>query len=341
MPSLSPRPRTQPQAPGDGVIVLPDGGIILPSILSPRSRGKRRQSRLSPLGSVGGTSPQLARASTSPAAEQPPVAESLLELGRVLSLQRQGLSTLLQLHHRQSLSPDKHTAHVENRGGVDSFGQLAPRRLQSARARACLRLPQASASLGQSAAWAALAPGPYPAWFGHRHAPEPTQALTAVLDELVATEANYVADLRCATSAFCQPLADLLPSRQHHAIFGSLPQLLRIHEELEKALGAAAAAGGCHALGRGVALCGAFLAVSALNPNPNLNQNQNPNPKPALSPNPNCNPNPSSSYVTYLSPPGDAALRAVLRAVLEQLHRRGRRATARATGGRTAACSLP
>ena len=33
------------------------------------------------------------------------------------------------------------------------------------------------------------------------------------------------------------------------------------HEELEKALGAAAAAGGCHALGRGVALCGAFLAV--------------------------------------------------------------------------------
>ena len=151
-----------------------------------------------------------------------------------------------------------------------------------------------------------------------------------MLDELVATEANYVADLRCATSAFCQPLADLLPSRQHHAIFGSLPGLLRIHDELETALGAAAAAGGCHALGRGVALCGAFLAVSALNPNPNLNQNQNP--KPALSPNPNCNPNPSSSYVTYLSPPGDAALRAVLRAVLEQLHRRGRRATARATG---------
>ena len=95
-----------------------------------------------------------------------------------------------------------------------------------------------------------------------------TQALSAVLDELVATEANYVADLRCATSAFCQPLADLLSSRQHHAIFGSLPQLLQIHEELEAALGAAAAAGGCSALGRGVALCGAFLAVSDLGPRP-------------------------------------------------------------------------
>lgn len=226
--SLSPRPRTQSQAPDDGVIVLPDGGVILPSILSPRSRGKRRQSRgQSPSGgSISGTSPQLARACTSPS-EQPPVAESLLELGRVLSLQRQGLSTLLQLHRRQSLSPDK-------------------------------------------------------------LAPEPTEALSAVLDELVATEANYVSDLRCATSAFSQPLADLLPSRQHQEIFGSLPQLLSIHEdleselhnldpnlesELESAPHAAAEPrgeqGGCEqsgsalgkAMGRGVALCRAFLAV--------------------------------------------------------------------------------
>ena len=66
-----PRPRTQSQAPDDGIIVLPDGGVILPSILSPISRGKRRQSRQSPSGS--GTSTQLARASTSPGAEQPPV----------------------------------------------------------------------------------------------------------------------------------------------------------------------------------------------------------------------------------------------------------------------------
>ena len=131
-PSPSPRPRTQPQAPGDGVIVLTDGGILLPSILSPRSRVKRRQSRLSPPGSGGGTSPQLARASTSPLqAEQPqpPVAESLLELGRVLSLQRQGLSTLLQLHQRQSLSPHKHAASVETRFGTDSCGQRSLRRL--------------------------------------------------------------------------------------------------------------------------------------------------------------------------------------------------------------------
>ena len=212
--SLSPRPRTQSQAPDDGIIVLPDGGVILPSILSPISRGKRRQSK-SPSG--GGTSPQLAPACTSPGAEQPPVAESLLELGRVLSLQRQGLSTLLQLHRRQSLSPDK-------------------------------------------------------------LAPEPTEALSAVLDELVATEANYVEDLRCATSAFSQPLADLLPSRQHQAIFGSLPQLLSIHEDLESQLRnldldldpnlesePRGERGGCkqsgRARGRGVALCRAFLAV--------------------------------------------------------------------------------
>ena len=230
--SLSPRPLTQSEAPDDRVIVLPDGGVILPSILSPISRGKRRQSRQSPSGgSISGTSPQLAHACTSPDAEQPPVAESLLELGRVLSLQRQGLSTLLQLHRRQSLSPDK-------------------------------------------------------------LAPEPTEALSAVLDELVATEANYVADLRCATSAFSQPLADLLPSRQHQAIFGCLPQLLSIHEDLESELdnlvldldpnleseldSAPRAApeprgeprgerGGCkqsgRARGRGVALCRAFLAV--------------------------------------------------------------------------------
>jgi hypothetical protein len=254
--SLPKSPRTQPQAPADdGVIVLPDGGIILSPLLSPISRGKRRQSRLSPPGSGGGTSPQLARASTSPDAGQPPVAESLLALGRVLSLQRQGLSTLLQLHHRQSLSPDKHAACVET--------EVAPAHSASWRSGGCVqRQAEARGSLGQSAAW------PQPARFGHRRASEPTQALSAVLDELVATEANYVADLRCATSAFCQPLADLLSSRQHHAIFGSLPQLLQIHEELEAALGAAAAAGGCSALGRGVALCGAFLAVSDLGPRP-------------------------------------------------------------------------
>ena len=234
--SLSPRPRTQSQAPDDGIIVLPDGGVILPSILSPISRGKRRQSK-SPSG--GGTSPQLAPACTSPGAEQPPVAESLLELGRVLSLQRQGLSTLLQLHRRQSLSPDK-------------------------------------------------------------LAPEPTEALSAVLDELVATEANYVEDLRCATSAFSQPLADLLPSRQHQAIFGSLPQLLSIHEDLESQLRnldldldpnlesePRGERGGCkqsgRARGRGVALCRAFLAVMPPPlplPTPTLTLTADPSPKP-------------------------------------------------------------
>ena len=145
-PSPSPRPRTQPQAPGDGLIVLPDGGILLPSILSPRSRVKRRQSRLSPPGSAGGTSPQLARASTSPLqAEQPqpPVAESLLELGRVLSLQRQGLSTLLQLHQRQSLSPDKHAASVGT--------EVAPTHSVSWRSGGCIQrqsMPQAAPSVG-------------------------------------------------------------------------------------------------------------------------------------------------------------------------------------------------
>ena len=228
--SLSPRPRAQSQAPDDGIIVLPDGGVILPSILSPISRGKRRQSRQSP-----GTSP----ACTSPGAEQPPVAESLLELGRVLSLQRQGLSTLLQLHRRQSLSPDK-------------------------------------------------------------LAPEPTEALSAVLDELVATEANYVEDLRCATSAFSQPLADLLPSRQHQAIFGSLPQLLSIHEDLESQLRnldldldpnlesePRGERRGCKQSGRarrrGVALCRAFLAVTPPPlplPTPTLTLTPDPSPKP-------------------------------------------------------------
>ena len=232
--SLSPRPRAQSQAPDDGIIVLPDGGVILPSILSPISRGKRRQSRQSP-----GTSPQLAPACTSPGAEQPPVAESLLELGRVLSLQRQGLSTLLQLHRRQSLSPDK-------------------------------------------------------------LAPEPTEALSAVLDELVATEANYVEDLRCATSAFSQPLADLLPSRQHQAIFGSLPQLLSIHEDLESQLRnldldldpnlesePRGERRGCKQSGRarrrGVALCRAFLAVTPPPlplPTPTLTLTPDPSPKP-------------------------------------------------------------
>ena len=236
--SLSPRPRAQSQAPDDGIIVLPDGGVILPSILSPISRGKRRQSRQqSPSGS--GTSPQLAPACTSPGAEQPPVAESLLELGRVLSLQRQGLSTLLQLHRRQSLSPDK-------------------------------------------------------------LAPEPTEALSAVLDELVATEANYVEDLRCATSAFSQPLADLLPSRQHQAIFGSLPQLLSIHEDLESQLRnldldldlnlesePRGERRGCKQSGRarrrGVALCRAFLAVTPPPlplPTPTLTLTPDPSPKP-------------------------------------------------------------
>ena len=48
-----------------------------------------------------------------------------------------------------------------------------------------------------------------------------------MLDELVATEANYVADLRCATSAFSQPLADLLSSGQHHGdVISSLPRMV-------------------------------------------------------------------------------------------------------------------
>ena len=48
-----------------------------------------------------------------------------------------------------------------------------------------------------------------------------------MLDELVATEANYVADLRCAASAFSQPLADLLSSGQHHGdVISSLPRMV-------------------------------------------------------------------------------------------------------------------
>ena len=72
------------------------------------------------------------------------MAESLLELGRVLSLQRQGLSTLLQLHRRQSLSPDK-------------------------------------------------------------LAPEPTEALSAVLDELVATARDEAAAVGREGEARGQP----------------------------------------------------------------------------------------------------------------------------------------
>ena len=58
------------------------------------------------------------------------------------------------------------TSYLLERVG-DVIGSGSPEASFSA-ARSCLRLPRASASLGQSAAWAALAPGPYPAYFRHR-----------------------------------------------------------------------------------------------------------------------------------------------------------------------------
>ena len=103
-----------------------------------------------------------------------------------------------------------------------------------------------------------------------------------------------------------RPTRVFAPTPRHHAIFGSLPQLLRLHDELETTLAmaptseegplgapSAAAAGGGDALGRGVALCRAFLAVSDLEPKPEPQPFSEPKPEPQPQPQPN-----PRSYVT-------------------------------------------
>ena len=60
--------------------------------------------------------------------------------------------------------------------------------------------------------------------------------LGEVLDELLATEANYLRDMRFTVSKFAKPLRELLDAAQVQAIFSNLATLLELHANLSSAL---------------------------------------------------------------------------------------------------------
>jgi len=63
------------------------------------------------------------------------------------------------------------------------------------------------------------------------------QALREVLDELLSTEANYVADLRHTCSTYMAPLAALLDGEVHSKVFSNLGQISMMHSQVEAELG--------------------------------------------------------------------------------------------------------
>ena len=72
---------------------------------------------------------------------------------------------------------------------------------------------------------------PPPVWCVYRLKAEAEQRrqrdarqLAEVFDELLATEATYLRDLRMVEERFLAPMRSLLPPPMHHAIFGNLPR---------------------------------------------------------------------------------------------------------------------
>ena len=107
--------------------VAPDLGI-----LSPRSLNSNRKRWTNTPGSLqkgqgaaeGALAPTRGAASSGASADEPKVASSLLELTRALELQRQGLSTLLQLQSRPSVSPSGGTVQPSTQALADVIEEI-------------------------------------------------------------------------------------------------------------------------------------------------------------------------------------------------------------------------
>ena len=107
--------------------VAPDLGI-----LSPRSLNSNRKRWTNTPGSLqkgqgaaeGALAPTRGAASSGASADEPKVASSLLELTRALDLQRQGLSTLLQLQSRPSVSPSGGTVQPSTEALADVIEEI-------------------------------------------------------------------------------------------------------------------------------------------------------------------------------------------------------------------------
>lgn len=61
--------------------------------------------------------------------------------------------------------------------------------------------------------------------------------LQEVLTEILVTEANYIADMLKTTTAYLEPLKEILGAREHEALFGNLVELLQRHKHVEALLG--------------------------------------------------------------------------------------------------------
>ena len=55
---------------------------------------------------------------------------------------------------------------------------------------------------------------------------------TQVLEEMLQTEANYLADLRYTGTSLMQPLAALIDAETHSRLFANLGQIVLMHEQV-------------------------------------------------------------------------------------------------------------
>ena len=93
-----------------------------------------------------------------------------------------------------------------------------------------------------------------------RHRDE--QHLCDVFDEILETEATYLADLKAVHRHFLVPLRSWLSPAQHQTIFSNLEVLLTLHEKLGEDLHPAAAIASRNYEERGLAIAAAFLKMA-------------------------------------------------------------------------------
>ena len=94
-----------------------------------------------------------------------------------------------------------------------------------------------------------------------RHEREKRQKLFRdVLDEILQTEANYIADVRYACAELMAPLAELVDAETTSAIFANLPQISMMHQTVEQELAPARQDGASTAV-VGESILAAFLKL--------------------------------------------------------------------------------